>query len=147
MQETRERFPMKGILRITVRKGGEVVEEWEDHNLIVNGARNQAARLFAGDGENRTIAKIAFGTSGTTPAVTDTEITGAYTKAVTGFSFPDVGQIQTNWELGTSENNGMAIMEFGLLSADGTLLCRKVREKPIYKEADISIEGHWTWIF
>lgn len=147
MQETRERFPMKGILRITVRRKGEVVEEWEDHNLIVNGARNQAARLFAGDGENRAIAKIAFGTSGTTPAVTDTEITGAYTKAVTGFSFPDVGQVQTNWELGTSENNGMAIMEFGLLSADGTLLCRKVRENPIYKEADISIEGHWTWIF
>lgn len=147
MQETRERFPMTGILRITVRKGGEVVEEWEDHNLIVNGARNQAARLFAGNGENRAIAKIAFGTSGTAPAVTDTEITDAYTKAVSGFSFPDVGQVQTNWELGTSENNGMAIMEFGLLSADGTLLCRKVRENPIYKESDISIEGHWTWIF
>jgi len=58
-----------------------------------------------------------------------------------------MGQIQTNWILNTDENNGTAIMEFGLLSADGTLLCRKVRTKPINKEADISIEGSWTWIF
>ena len=103
--------------------------------------------MFAGDVTGRPIKSIAFGTSGTAPVVTDTAITGAYTKDVEGFSYPDMGQIQTNWELGTNENNGMAIMEFGLLSADGTLLCRKVRENPIYKESDISIEGHWTWIF
>lgn len=147
MQKETERFPMKGIFKMVVRKNGEVIEEYEDHNLIVNGARNQAAKLFAGDTEGRPIASIAFGTSGAEPAATDTEITDAYTKDVAGFEFPDMGQIQTNWELGTSENNGMAIMEFGLLSEDGTLLCRKVRENPIHKESDISIEGHWTWIF
>ena len=79
--------------------------------------------------------------------MTDTAITEQYAKAVEGFEFPEMGQIQTNWELGVNENNGMAIMEFGLLSEDGTLLCRKVRANPIHKEADISIEGHWTWIF
>lgn len=147
MQKMQERFPMKGILEIVVRKNGKVIERWRGENLIVNGARNQAARLFAGDGENRSIAKIAFGTNGSAPVVGDTEITDAYAKDVTGFEFPDMGQVQTNWELGTNENNGMAIMEFGLLSADGTLLCRRVREKPIHKESDISIEGHWTWIF
>ena len=147
MQESKEKFPFRGIFKITVRKSGKVIEEYEDHNLIVNGARNQAARHFAGDNTNRAIAKIAFGTSGTAPAVTDTVITNQYAKVVAGFEFPDIGQVQTNWELGTDENNGMAIMEFGLLSADGTLLCRKVRENPIYKESDISIEGHWTWIF
>lgn len=147
MQKMQERFPMKGILEIVVRKAGEVIERWRAENLIVNGARNQATRLFAGQGENRTISKIAFGTNGTAPDVSDTEITSAYMKSVTGFDFPDMGQIQTNWELGTNENNGMAIMEFGLLSDDGTLLCRRVREKPINKESDISIEGHWTWIF
>lgn len=147
MQKLVERFPVKGIFKMTVRKNGKVIEEYEDHNLIVNGARNQAARMFAGNVTDRPIKSIAFGTKGTAPVVTDTAITGAYTKDVEGFSFPDMGQIQTNWELGTNENNGMAIMEFGLLSADGTLLCRKVRENPIHKEADISIEGHWTWIF
>lgn len=142
-----ERFPVRGIFELTVKKGGQVIETYRDDNLIVNGARNQAARFFAGDGANRAIAKIAFGTSGADPAVTDTVITNAYTKAVSGFEYPDMGQVQTNWILNTDEANGMAIMEFGLLSADGTLLCRKVRDNPIHKEADISIEGHWTWIF
>lgn len=142
-----ERFPVRGIFELTVKKGGQVIETYRDDNLIVNGARNQAARFFAGDGANRAIAKIAFGTSGAAPAVTDTVITNAYTKAVSGFEYPDMGQVQTNWILNTDEANGMAIMEFGLLSADGTLLCRKIRDNPIHKEADISIEGHWTWIF
>lgn len=147
MQKMQEGFPMRGILEIVVRRKGEVIERWRGENLIVNGARNHAARLFAGDGENCAIAKIAFGTNGSSPVVDDTEITDAFTKPVTGFEYPDTGQIQTNWDLNTNEDNGMAIMEFGLLSADGTLLCRRVREKPIYKESDISIEGHWTWIF
>ena len=146
MQVT-ERFPLRGMFELIVKKDGKVIETYCDNNLIVNGARNQAARLFAGDGTNRAIAKIAFGTSRAAPAVTDTVITDAYTKDVSGFEYPDMGQVQTNWILNTDENNGMAIMEFGLLSADGTLLCRKVREKPINKEADISIEGHWKWIF
>ena len=145
--KTTERFPVRGIFELTVKKCGKVIERYRDDNLIVNGARNQAARLFAGDGVNRAIAKIAFGTSGAAPAVTDTVITDAYTKAVSGFEYPDIGQVQTNWVLNTNENNGMAIMEFGLLSEDGTLLCRKVRENPIHKGDDISIEGHWTWIF
>lgn len=145
--EVTERFPVRGIFELIVKKDGTVIETYRDDNLIVNGARNQAARLFAGDGANRAIAKIAFGTSGTAPAVTDTVITDAYTKDVSGFEYPDIGQVQTNWILNTDENNGMAIMEFGLLSQDGTLLCRKVREKSINKEADISIEGHWKWIF
>ena len=136
MQKDVERFPVKGIFKMVVRKNGKIVEVYEDHNLIVNGARNQAARLFAGQTSNRPIARM-----------TDTAITEQYAKAVEGFEFPEMGQIQTNWELGVNENNGMAIMEFGLLSEDGTLLCRKVRANPIHKEADISIEGHWTWIF
>lgn len=147
MVKTVDRFPVKGIFKMIVRKKGKVIEEYEDHNLIVNGARNQAVQFFAGNPTGRHIASIAFGTNGTSPEVTDTEITGAYTKDVAGFEYPDLGQIQTNWELLPNENNGMAIIEFGLLSADGTLLCRKVRNNPIYKEPDISIEGHWTWIF
>ncbi len=147
MQKFSEEFKMQGVFEITVRKNGKVIEAYRDHNLIVNGARNQAARLFAGDGKGRAIAKIAFGTNGAEPTADDTELADVYTKDVSGFEFPGMGQVQTNWELGTGENNGMAIMEFGLLSADGTLLCRRIRSKPIHKEDDISIEGHWTWIF
>lgn len=147
MQRIKEPFVIRGIFEMLVKQNGIIIERYCDDNLIVNGARNQAARLFAGDGINRTIAKIAFGTNGIDPVVGDTAITNAFVKDVAGFEFPDMGQIQTNWILHTNENNGMAIMEFGLLSVDGTLLCRKVRTKPINKEADISIEGSWTWIF
>ncbi|QHX44317.1 hypothetical protein GWP43_13560 [Treponema vincentii] len=147
MQKIKDPFPIRGIFEMTVKRNGIVIERYRDKNLIVNGARNQAARLFAGDSVNRAIAKIAFGTNGTDPVIGDTAITNAFVKDVVGFEFPDMGQIQTNWLLNTDENNGMAIIEFGLLSVDGTLLCRKVRTKPINKEADISIEGSWTWIF
>jgi hypothetical protein len=46
-----------------------------------------------------------------------------------------------------SEANGMAIREFGLLTANGTLFARRIRANPIYKESDISIEGEWIIIF
>jgi hypothetical protein len=57
--------------------------------------------------------------------------------------------------LGTTEANGMAILEFGLMSDDGTLFSRRIREdengtpvnKPINKESDISIIGQWIIIF
>jgi hypothetical protein len=147
MERLTEKFPLRGIFEMKVYQHGVLIETYRDDNLIVNGARNQAARLFGGDIVGRSIAKIALGTNGTTPQDTDTQITNQFTKLVDGFEYPAVGQVQTNWELLVSEDNGQAIMEFGLLAEDGTLLCRKVRNNPIYKESDISIEGHWTWIF
>jgi hypothetical protein len=49
-----------------------------------------------------------------------------------------MGRVTISWELLTSEDNGQAIMEFGLVCADNTLFSRRVRANPIYKEADIS---------
>jgi hypothetical protein len=79
--------------------------------------------------------------------VNDTVITGAFTKNVAGFTYPATGQVTIAWNLLTSEDNGQAIMEFGLVCADNTLFSRRVRANPIYKAADISIEGQWTIIF
>jgi hypothetical protein len=146
-----DRQEMRGILQYKVyHHQGEVREliaEFEDGNLIVNGAREQMARLIAGDFTERNITKIAFGTSGNEPTVTDTSITNAFTKDVAGFTYPAMGQVTIAWNLLTSEDNGQAIMEFGLICADATLFSRRVRVNPIYKAADISIEGQWTIIF
>ncbi|MDR2409603.1 MAG: hypothetical protein LBE13_16045 [Bacteroidales bacterium] len=125
----------------------ELIEDVKGENLIVNGARNQMARLIAGAFTNRDITKIAFGTSGVAPTVDDTALTNAFIKNVTGFAYPAMGQVTISWNLLTSEDNGQAIMEFGLVCADGTLFSRRVRANPIYKESDISIEGQWTIIF
>jgi hypothetical protein len=146
-----DRQEMQGILTYKVYrhrgKAKELIDEFYDHNLIVNGARDQMARLIAGDFTKRNITKISFGTNGAEPTVADTTITNAFTKNVAGFTYPAMGQVTISWNLLTSEDNGQAILEFGLVCADNTLFSRRVRANPIYKASDISIEGQWTIIF
>ncbi|MCL2210771.1 MAG: hypothetical protein FWB95_02495 [Treponema sp.] len=137
---------LKGILTIKVFKKGVLIQEIVDKNLIVDGARNQVARLIAGNVMGRSVNRIAFGTNGDEPTVADTAITNAFIRNVKGFSYPATGQVQIDWELPVMENNGMAIMEFGLLTADDTLFARRIRNDPIHKEADISLVGNWTII-
>jgi hypothetical protein len=139
--------PIVGIFRLKVLKNGEIIEDIEDRNLIVDGARVQMAHLIGGDVTNRQITKIAFGTSGTAPTVNDTTITDAFTKGVSGHTYPENGQVQFSWNLATTEANGMAILEFGLLSQDDTLFARRTRTNPIYKESDIALQGSWTITF
>jgi hypothetical protein len=147
--------PIRGILSYKVFKNGVLVEEVKGKNLILNGARNQMARLVAGDFSGRNITKIVVGVNGTPPIVTNETLTSIFVKNIDGYSFPAMGQVQFDWSLGTTEANGMAILEFGLMSEDGTLFSRRIREdengspinKPINKESDISIIGQWLLIF
>jgi hypothetical protein len=138
---------MHGKLEVRVFKAGKLIEEWIEENLILDLAKTQMSHLLGGDGEDRQITRIAFGTNGTNPIVTDTEITNAFTTEISAVSFPDEVSVRFDWELETGENNGMAIMEFGLMCADGVLFSRRVRTKPIHKADDISIEGRWTISF
>ena len=147
MVKLAEEIPMKGIFVARVYRSGKLVEEIRESNLILNGARSQMAHLIAGEFTNRNVNRIAFGTSRTDPDPADTIITNQFAKPIKGFSFPESGRVQFDWELLISENNGMAILEFGLLTADGTLFARRTRTNPIFKESDISIEGSWTIIF
>ncbi|GHV79113.1 hypothetical protein AGMMS49944_09040 [Spirochaetia bacterium] len=144
-----EKQQAKGILSYRVFKNGVLVEEVEEENLIVTVGRTTMAKLLAGDAAGNPVTKISLGTSGLTPALTDTAITNPYTKNLNSYSFPGAGQVQFNWSLGTGEANGKAILEFGLLCSDNSLFSRRIREsgKPINKEADISLEGTWTIIF
>jgi hypothetical protein len=140
---------MRGVLRYTVFQNGVPIEEAEDHNLIVNGGFFQMAHLLGGDVAGRMIKKIAFGTNGTDPNPVDTGLTSKFVKDVTSVTYPHEDEVCFNWKLLTTENNGMAILEFGLFTEDEILFSRRVRtsKKPIYKESDISLEGQWTIIF
>jgi len=138
---------LHGCLRFTVYKGGVPIEKFEDNNLITSGARLQMAHLIAGDALDRSINRIAVGTNGNVPTVSDTEITNSFIKPVEGFEYPENGQVQINWKLEVGEANGKEIREFGLLTTDGTLFARRIRNTPIHKESDISIEGEWIIIF
>jgi hypothetical protein len=147
MEKVFEKVALRGIFEMKVYKSGKLIEEYSDNNLIVNVAKNQMAHLVAGDVAGRHITKIAFGVSNTDPDPTDSVITGQWSKSILGFSFPEIGRVKFDWILDVTENNGMAIREFGLLSANGELFARKTRVNPLNKEPDISVEGHWIIIF
>jgi hypothetical protein len=52
-----------------------------------------------------------------------------------------------NWPLAATEANGKEIREFGLFCTDGALFARRIRDRPIYKESDIALEGEWIITF
>jgi hypothetical protein len=139
----KEAAAMGGRLTVRVFKDGKLVDSFVDENLIVDGARAQMAHLIGGAVAGRTVTKIAFGTSGTEADYEDDEITEAFVKSISGVSFPTANSARFEWELDVDENNGKAIIEFGLVCEDGTLFSRRVRALPINKEDDISLEGSW----
>jgi hypothetical protein len=139
---------IRGSLELIVRRSGRVVLHDKDRNLIVNGARQNMARLLTGEGSNRIINRIAVGTNGAPPSPTDTAITNAFMKPITSFSYPTPTSARFNFLIKENEANGMAIMEFGLIAADGSLFARRTRGgKVIEKEDDLEIEGFWTILF
>ncbi|MDR0663710.1 MAG: hypothetical protein LBF80_06505 [Spirochaetaceae bacterium] len=143
----KENIVPRGKIEARVFRNGGLIDSFVEENLILNGARRQLARLIAGNVEDRHITRIAFGTNGNPASDEDEELENEYQKDISGLSFPSPGSVRFDWLLDTSEYNGEAVIEFGLRCADGTLFSRRVRDKPIPKEYDISIEGSWTISF
>lgn len=141
-----EQVPMRGDFRLRIYRNGVLVEEQHDPNMIMNVAKDAMARLIGGDGAGKDVSSIGFGVNGIGPNPDDTALTGIYSRPVTGVTYPATGRAAFAWTLGTSEANGMAITELGLLCGDGTLFARKTRGV-INKEADLSLDGVWTIIF
>jgi hypothetical protein len=144
-------IPTRGILRLKIFRSGKLIEDDGGNNLITYYARNTMARYLTGDAEGQElshlITHVAIGTDGTPPQGDNTSITEPLVKAITGFTYPALGQVQFAWGLDETEGNGMVIYEFGLLTDDGTLFARRTRNAPINKDSDIRIEGFWKIIF
>ena len=134
----------RGILRLDVFRGAELIESWEEENLIVDGAKTLLSNLLGGTVTGKSVTKIGFGTNGAAPAGGNTALTGAYVKTVDSVTYPTASSVRFNFSLGGSEANGTAIIEFGLLSGDNTLFSRRVRSSAIAKASDISFTGTWT---
>jgi len=143
----REAMPMRGRFIMRVYKSGKLIETYVDDNLIVNGAKDAAAHLLAGDANGKHISKIGFGTSGNIPTPDDTELAAPFIKQISSVEHPSLGQAEFRWNLFSSEANGKHIIEFGLMCEDGTLFARKIREEAIPKGSDIALEGEWIIIF
>lgn len=139
-----EKFPKpRGHLTVQVFNKGQMVEEWPGDNIIVDLARDQMARLFGGDVTNRSITQVGFGTNASPPSTGNSGLTGAYLKTLPPTVYPSNYVAEFLFSLGTTEANGTAISEFGLLTASGILIARRVRATPIVKTSDISLSGTW----
>ena len=147
MQIYDEVSPAKGELCYEIRRDGRLVESVSGCNLVVVGSKTCLSRLVGGAVTGKQITTIGFGTSGTAPVAGNTALAGAFTKAVDSVTYPASNQVRFAFSLTTAEANGMAIMEFGLLSGDGTLFARKVRSAAFNKDSDVSVAGTWTLTF
>ena len=124
-----------------------MVEVQDEDNLVVDLARTALAHLLGGDVAQRSVTQIAFGSNGTAPASGNTLITNAYTKAVDAVTYPAAGQVAFAFSLGSAEANGLAIAEFGLLTAGGQLFARRTRAAALPKDTDLAFSGAWTLSF
>ena len=88
---------------------------------------------------------MAVGTGSTEPAEGDVAIIDAVSVAVRSVEYPASGTVRFNFSIGYDVAVGMTIREFGLLTADGRLFSRKVREG-IEKTEAMSIVGRWDII-
>jgi len=137
----------KGRFELTVLDlEGNIIEQYIDANLVVNGGRTAVMRLLGAATSGKQLTKLSVGTNGTAPTGADTAITGAFTKSLGTVSYPTISSVKFDWTIGASEANGIAIKEFGLLCTDNTLFARKVREV-INKNSDIILNGNWTISF
>lgn len=137
----------RGEFILNVYRGGELIEEYRDANLVVDGSKQILSRLLGGTVANNSVTQISFGTSGTDPVAGNTSITSPFTKAIDTVTYPSANQVSFNFSLGTGEANGKAVLEFGLLTAAGALFARKTRASALNKESDITLSGSWVISF
>lgn len=144
MERHTEKISVQGFFEARIFRNGKLIEEYRERNLITDIAKVTMSKLLAGETSGNSVSKIAFGTSNVAADPTDLEITNQWAKSINGFTYPEEGTVQFDWDLLVTENNGMSICEFGLLTAGGILIARRTRQNPIPKESDISIEGTWA---
>ncbi len=144
----KDTFNLKGlfVLDVICAKTGQVLEHYEDNNLIVNGGRTAVMLLLGAGDTTKQLTQISVGTNGTAPVGTDNAITGAFTKDLGTVTYPTISSVKFDFQIGAGDANGIGIKEFGLVTADGTLFARKVRAL-INKNSDIILNGAWTVTF
>lgn len=124
-------------------KTGKVLSVLDEPNKVVTLGHTNVARMLGGDPAGKLINKIGFGTNSAAPALTDTALTGSYSRPIDSVIYPAANSVQFNWSLNADEANGITIRELGLLNDAGNLFARKVRSD-IVKTASVRIVGSWT---
>ena len=142
MQDSFKKWKGDLHVLITYSATHEIINEFRQSNLIVNTGYTAAAQSLAGV-SGAAIVNVQVGTSTTTTAPTDTAITNAVQVPVVSVEYPDFA-VRFNFQINANQANGMSIAEWGLITADGRLFSRLVRDEIIAKTDAIEILGAWT---
>lgn len=153
-----DKAPMRGVFSMRVKdRAGNIIEEYEDHNMIVNGAKFVMAQLIS-DPELASscyVKSIVFGDGTAQAQAGDTTLGNlCVTKDIDSFAYPEDtnDRVEFSWSLDYGDGNGddgsgLNIREFGLLCGDGQTLFSKKTRNAIFKDDSLSLEGTWTIIF
>lgn len=143
---------VKGEFHIEVRRKGKIVDEFHDHNLVVETGRIRLANLAAGLSD-KYITQIGVGSGKEIEDEADTELTEQQLFPLTGVSV-DGRDAKFEFIIGPEEANGLSIREFGLFCGDDTMFSHRVRRNEdtmkvgtIDKGEDIEIRGYWILHF
>lgn len=141
--------PPTGHVKYDARRAGKLIERIDEKNLIVIGSQLAHSNLLGGNFTGYNVSQFAVGTNSTAPAFGNTAITGQYKNALTGVTWPASNEVQFSFAMGSADSGafGMAISEFGLLTAWGALYARKTRAQPLNFASDIAFSGTWTISF
>ncbi len=138
----RREHKASGIIRMRIYRYGQLVEDYEQANLILASERNILANLIGGTA-NYAITQFGVGTNGAAPAPGNTTLTNAVKKSFGSVTIS--GSVTTfAFSMGTGDANGLSISEFGLLTAGNVLYSRQVRSAPLLKDNTISFAGTWS---
>lgn len=136
-----------GEIRLqAVDAAGNVLWEVHEKNLVVNNGRANTCLLLGGDPLGSVLSNIGVGTSNTAASVSDTGLTGAFTKALnTGGTVNVYGTtfVKVGFKIDASEANGMTIREMGLFDGLGGLFSRRVLSTVIVKTSSFGLTGTW----
>lgn len=137
------RGALEGHLYLRVERRGRVVEEWNDHNLIMDAARPRIRDLCSGEMTNTFISHLGVGEGQRAATPTDTSLERCVMVPFSNVGKPDATTARFGFLIGPDIANGLAIREFGLFCGDGILFAKRVRDRVIEKDADVSIFGYW----
>lgn len=147
MVELSERVAgVRGTLSVIGRRHGVAVADFTEPNLIVAGARDVLARLLGLGQASDPIQKVGIGRNGLQAQVTDVALQEPVYAVVGAPTFPSPGVVVFPYSFPENVADGMAVWEFGLVTAGGQLFARRVRQQPIVKH-QLEIVGTWTIYF
>ena len=124
----------KGYFDIKVYRNGKLFKHDIIKNIITDVALNKEIEILIGNAPDMNIEYIAFGTSNTTPAVSDTQLgsESARFQPTTAFTRTAIGTVEGSVFLASGDLVGVNIEEIGIFCGSsatgsantGTLLSR-----------------------